>query len=61
MDSILESQSSIIESYYMMDLVGLDDMETRVEKMMEVTSNDIIKVAKKIKLDTAYCLEGVKE
>lgn len=61
MDSILESQSSIIESYYMMDLVGLDDMETRVEKMMEVTSNDIVKVAKKIKLDTVYCLEGVKE
>lgn len=61
MDSILESQSSIIESYYMMDLVGLDDIETRVEKMMEVTSSDIVKVAKKIKLDTAYCLEGVKE
>lgn len=61
MDSILESQSSIIESYYMMDLVGLDDIEKRVEKMMEVTSSDIVKVAKKIKLDTVYCLEGVKE
>lgn len=61
MDSLLESQSSIIESYYMMDLIGLDDISERVKKMNEVTINDIVKVAKKVKLDTIYCLEGVKE
>ena len=61
MDSLLESQLSIIESYYMMDLVGLDSIEERTKKMNEVTFNDIVKVAKKVKMDTVYCLEGVKE
>ncbi len=59
MDSLLESQVSIMEHYYMMELLKTDDMETRIKKMNEVTISDIIKVAKKIKIDTVYCLEGV--
>ena len=61
LDSILESQSSIIDSYYMMEILGIDDIETRRKKMSQVTKQEIIKVAKKIKMDTIYCLEGIME
>ena len=60
-DSILESQSNIIDSYYLMGLLDLDDIDIRVKKMKAVTKEEIIKVAKKIKIDTVYCLEGVKK
>ncbi len=59
MDSILESQISIMEHYYLMDLLKTDDIETRINKMNKVTIPEIIKVAKKVKIDTIYCLEGV--
>ena len=60
-ESIEETENGIIETYYMMDLLKLDDIETRVKKMNEVTKADIVRVAKKIKIDTIFCLEGVKE
>lgn len=60
-ESIEETESGIIDTYYMMDLLKLDDIETRLEKMKEVTKADIVRVAKKIKIDTIFCLEGVKE
>ena len=59
MDSILESQISIMEHYYLMDLLKADDIETRIKKMNKVTIPEIVKVAKKVKIDTVYCLEGV--
>ena len=58
-DSLLESQLSILDHYYMMELLGTDDIETRLKKMNEVKLSEIIKVAKKVKIDTVYCLEGV--
>ena len=60
-DEIEESQSDIIDSYYMMDLLGVDDIETKKKKMMLVSRDDIIKVSKKVFIDTIYMLEGVKE
>ncbi len=60
-EEITESQSEIIESYYMMELLGVDDIETKVKKMNEVTKKEILTVAKKIKIDTVYLLEGRME
>ena len=60
-DEIEESQDEIIDSYYMMDLLGVDDIETKKKKMMEVTKKEIISVSKKVHIDTIYLLEGVKE
>ena len=60
-EEITESQSEIIESYYMMELLGVDDIETKVKKMKEVTKKEIVAVAKKIKIDTVYLLEGRME
>ncbi len=61
LDSMIENQSNIIDFYFMMDILGLDDLETRRKKMNEVTKAEIVKVAKKVKMDTIYCLEGDKE
>ena len=60
-DEIEESQNDIIDSYYMMDLLGVDDLETKKKKMLAVTREEIIAVSKKIKMDTVFMLEGVKE
>lgn len=58
-DSLLESQLSILDHYYMMEVLGTDDIETRLQKMNEVKLSEVVKVAKKVKIDTVYCLEGV--
>ncbi len=58
-DEIEGSESEIIASYYMIELLGVDTIETKAKKMKEVTKKEIIKVAKKVKIDTVYMLEGV--
>ena len=45
----------------MIDLLGVDDIETKKKKMMLVSRDDIIKGSKKVFIDTIYMLEGVKE
>ena len=59
MDSLKESQTSIMEHYYLMDLLKTDDIDTRIKKMNKITIPEVVKVAKKVKIDTIYCLEGV--
>ena len=61
LEELEESQNDIIDSYYMMDLLGVDDIETRKKKMKEVTIKDVVSVAKKVGMDTIYLLEGVKD
>lgn len=60
-DEIGESQAEIISSYYMIELLGVDDLETKSKKMKKVLKKEIVKVAKKVKIDTVYMLEGVEE
>ncbi len=61
MDDTLESPSRIIDNYLMMELLGTDSIEDKIAKMQIVTKKDIIKVAKKIKMDTVFSLEGIKD
>lgn len=61
LDNITESESSLIDAYYMMELLGVDDIDIRRKKMNQVTMDEIVKVAKKVKIDTIYCLEGVNQ
>jgi len=58
LDELEESPTRIINAYYMMELLGIDDIKTRREKMDKVGKDEIIAVAKKVKIDTVYCLEG---
>ena len=57
-DDIIESTFQIVESYYMIELLGVDDIETKRKKMLKVTKDEIVKVANKIKINTVYILEG---
>lgn len=57
-DDIIESTFQIIESYYMIELLGVDDIETKRRKMLKVTKDEIVAVANKIKINTVYILEG---
>ncbi len=57
-DAIEDSMGRIIESYYMMELLGVDDIETKKKKMKEVSVEEVIAVAKKVKMELVYTLEG---
>lgn len=58
LDEVLDNPNRILDNYYMMELLGTDDLEEKRRKIMEVSKADIIKVAKKIKMDTVFLLEG---
>ncbi len=58
---IEDNENAIIETYLAKDLLNLGDIEERKKEIMKVTKEDIIKVAKKVKLDTIFLLEGVLE
>lgn len=58
LDEVLDYPNRILDNYYMMDLLQSDDLEEKRKKIMSVGKTDIIKVAKKIKMDTVFLLEG---
>ena len=58
LDEVLDSPNRILDNYYMMELIGTDTLEEKRRKIMSVTKEDIIKVAKKVKMDTVFLLEG---
>lgn len=53
--------SNIMENYIVSDLLDLDDFETRKKEIKKVTKEDIIKISKKIYVDTIYLLEATGE
>lgn len=61
LEEIEDSQSKIINNYLMMELINADDIDVKREKMNKVTKNEIVRVAKKVTIDTILCLEGVKD
>ncbi len=50
--------SSILRMYESKEYLNFDLIETRIEEIKKVNIKDIIKVSKKIKLDTIFVLEG---
>ena len=60
LEDIEDSQSKIINNYLMMELINTDDIDVKREKMSKVTKSEIVKVAKKVTIDTIFCLEGVR-
>lgn len=53
-----DDQGRIIDNYLFNYMAELDPIDERVEKYKNVTLEDVFKVAKKIKLNTIYILEG---
>ena len=59
LEEIMESPGSIMTNGLVTDILKLDSIDKRLDNIMKVEKNDIIKVSKKIKMDTIFCLEGV--
>ncbi len=59
LDEIYDYPNQIISAYYASIILGVDFPEIRKKKIMEVTKEDIMKLSKKIKIDTIYLLGGV--
>lgn len=53
-----DNESRIIANYLFNYMAELDPMETRIEEYKNVTLDELIKLNKKIKLNTVYVLEG---
>ena len=60
-EEVEESEYKIINEYLSQEILGVEPLEERVKIMNKVTKKDIIKVAKKIEMDTVFLLEGVRE
>ncbi len=61
LDEIEESPISVINSYLAIVYLGTDDIENKKENILRVTKNEIVRVAKKIHMDTIFTLEGDKD
>lgn len=61
MDEILESEDRIINNYYVMEMIGTDDIDKKRSMMSKVVKEEIVEVAKKVYMDTIFCLEGVAD
>lgn len=56
---IADSPDGIISLYQGINYLNADSINRRLKKINNVTKNDIINLAKKIKLDTIYLLKGI--
>lgn len=59
-EEIEENEHRIINDYLSRELLSIDKKEIRIEKMNNVTKQEIIKASKKINIDTIFLLEGIK-
>ena len=57
-DTITDSPRRIINMYYTMELIGGDEIDKRIEKVKNVSKEEIVKVANKLKIDTIYLMSG---
>jgi len=53
-----DSAVSIINSYLSKELIKSDDLETKIKNILLVSKDEIIKLAKKVNIDTVFLLEG---
>ncbi|MBQ2640073.1 MAG: insulinase family protein [Bacilli bacterium] len=58
LDDIEENEYRLIDNYFMMELINTDSLDEKRKNIDKVNKSDIIKVAKKIKIDTIFLLEG---
>lgn len=58
LEEIYDYPNQIISSYYASIVLGTDFPEIRKEKIMSVTKEDIVKMSKKVRMDTVFLLGG---
>ena len=55
-----DSAFSILNAYTSCEYLGYDPIEKRIKEIEKITKEDIIKVSKKIHVDTIFLLEGAQ-
>ena len=60
-EEVEESEQKLINEYLSQEILGQEPLEERIKIMNKVTKKDIIKIMKKIDMDTIFLLEGVKD
>ena len=60
MDEFEESENHLINEFLQEELLEIDPIEERAKRMQKVRKQDIVKVFKKINMDTVFLLEGTK-
>ena len=61
LEEVYDDDEAIIDMYLASNLLGVGDIETRKNEIMSVNKEEITRLAKKVKLDTIYLLEGGQE
>ena len=56
--SMQDSPYNLIGVYKAKEYLNLDPIEVRIEEIKKVSKEDIVKLSKKIKMDTIFLLEG---
>ena len=59
-EELEEDEYRIIVEFMMEEILGLDPIVERLKKISKVNKKEIVKVFKKITMDTVFLLEGVK-
>ena len=59
-EELEEDEYRIIAEFMMEEILGLAPIVERLKKMSKVNKREIVKVFKKITMDTVFLLEGVK-
>ncbi len=54
----LDRPEKIIDQYFFEYLGSIEPMDVRIEKFKKVTKEEVMKIAKKVKLNTIYVLKG---
>ena len=60
LEDLEENENKMINEVLSEDILDLDPIKTRIETMNKVRKQDIVRVCKKINIDTIFLLEGVK-
>lgn len=58
LEQLEDNEYELVENYISMQILGTDPIDIRKKKIKEVTKEDIIRIAKEIKIDTIYLLKG---
>lgn len=58
LNMIHDMPGRIVDEYLFRNITNLDPLEDRIEKYKNITKEDIMRVAKKVMMNTIYVLEG---
>lgn len=57
-ESLNDNNNSLIEYYYGIELFKSESVEDKIKIVKKITKNDIVKIAKKVRIDSIFYLEG---